>query len=148
MEQLEIIASVTEELVRRGYNATLEYPGFICVLKYGFTFDFGTNDSDHWTGDIDAERSGGVVPTDVPSDCTDVGRIADGIAKAVRQCAPGVTDPSLSETAYGIFNDVLRAMETAEQIWGPNEAEAEYEPLMRAIAEECNQRVANYLQSK
>lgn len=141
---IDTISAVAIELQRRGYQATMELD-YVSVLKYGLTFNFGTANG-KWDGDVEAERSGGTVSTKVPADCTDVQRIADALAKAMRECAPGVTDPDLSQASWHIFTAVCEAMQDAEEIWGPGDDQ--YEPLMRAIAAECNQRIANFQETR
>jgi hypothetical protein len=143
MENLTIIQAVTDELVKRGYRATMEHPGYVEILRYGLRFDFGTA-NEKWDGDVEAYDSSGVVGTDIASDSTDVQAIADAIVKAVESCGPedSVTRPAnLTPVAQKIFEKVIEAMQEAEGLlWAP----VDYEPLMQAIANEAQQRITNY----
>ena len=49
-------------------------------------------------------------------------------------------EPLLSPVAATIFQNVIEAMQDAEEIWGPED----YVPLMEAIAFEATQRIANF----
>ncbi len=47
----------------------------------------------------------------------------------------------LSATAQTIFDNVIKAMQDAEEIWGPED----YVSLMEAIVSEANQRITTFL---
>lgn len=55
-------------------------------------------------------------------------------------------DKSLSGTALMILENVLNAMQDAEEIWGPDPKE--YVPLMEAIACEAQARIAAYRENQ
>lgn len=82
--------AVVEELQRRGVTAEYEYPGYIGVyLKDGFgqqTLEIKFGDANETIdGDVFAPNDDGyqpieIIESSIPSDSTDVQRIADHIA--------------------------------------------------------------------
>lgn len=87
MEQLDLIETVSNELVKRGYNASFEHPGYIQIEVDKLTIDFGTA-NDFWDGDIEDEARdcSGVVSTKCPSDCEDVPTIVQALVEAIESC--------------------------------------------------------------
>jgi hypothetical protein len=89
MDELELMDAVTKELVSRGYKATLEYPGYIHIVKPGIWMTLGTGEveEDNWYGfafytpEMDCDSY--PIHTDVPTRSRDVKSIADGLAKAI-----------------------------------------------------------------
>lgn len=88
---LDVIKSVTDELVARGFKATFEYPGIIHVERGGFTITAGTV-NEQWTGewysDIETGDMVDCYTTDVDSTCTDVQTIANALTMAIEEIAP------------------------------------------------------------
>jgi hypothetical protein len=98
MATVEIIQAVTERLVASGYDATMEYPGYIAVKVGDLSFAFG-DANETWAGDIETADVGGVVVTDVPSDSTNVEKIAVAIELAIEACKEASMKPE--RTAFG-----------------------------------------------
>ena len=74
MDNLKIMQDVTDRLVAWGTPATCEYPGLILVGNWSF----GTA-NDTWGGDNSFIGANDTVNFEIPSNSTDVERIATAI---------------------------------------------------------------------
>lgn len=76
-----IIEDVAEKLKVIGYQATVEYPGYIAIVWRGVLYKWGTA-NDTWMADLyhpDDDNEFGCIDSGVPSNCTDPQKIVDGL---------------------------------------------------------------------
>lgn len=128
--QHPVLFQVALALAGKGYDAAYEYPGFV-----GFTFADGRIVA---FGNINVDYGASWQESDAPIDFF-MPETAT-VQELVAAIEGWITTQVLSPIAKQIFDDVVRAMQDAEEIWGPED----YVPLMQAIVAEANQRIATY----
>jgi len=123
---------VAQILAEKGHNAAYEYPGYVGItMADGRVANFGNANVDYGADWLESDDP---IEFFMPETAT-----VDELVVAIEGW---ITRQHLTPSAQQIFDNVVGAMQDAEEIWGPGEEN--YVPLMEAIIAECNQRIATY----
>ena len=125
--------TVAQNLEEKGYKATFEYPGYVAVIMPdGRTACFGDVNVDYTANWEEGTMDNQAIDFFLPETAT--------VEELTAAIDGWITKQNLSPLAEMVLNAVLKAMQDAEEIWGPED----YVPLMEAIRCEANQRIATY----
>lgn len=125
----DVMYDVKLELHKRGIDCDIEYPGYISIVRKLFAIAAGTQ-NETWGADLEQYDSDGdpaldcsgnlihegEAVSDIPSDSTDVTRIADWIA------AECVLQQQAADAAYQAYAMGHRDGFEAAKLWGSDYA--------------------------